>query len=70
MNIKFAAVPIILISTAACDLNPLMGKPSEFEQYQKRLMALEAHFTPPVAITPSEPKTPACVPVFRVVECP
>lgn len=68
--IRLITVPIIILSITACDLNPLMGKPSEFEQYQKRLMALEAQMSPPLVVAPSEPQTPACIPVFRVVECP
>jgi len=75
-----------VLTLAACDLNPLEGKPSQFQLHQERLAALEArapvvervieYVAAPIVVPVVEPMPyvpppePACVPVFRVLECP
>lgn len=59
-----------LLPLAACDLNPLQGKPSKFQKYQERKMAVEKNRRAQVVYV-AQPQDDAevCVPEFRVVEC-
>lgn len=56
----------------ACDLNPLAGKPSAFQQHMGKTMAeqTEAVEAAPVALVMAETEAPECIyDSFRVYRC-
>lgn len=60
----------LAVSVSACDLNPLMGKPSEFQVHQEQLAALTIPADEPEPLLAyAEPTPPPCYPVFRVTVC-
>jgi hypothetical protein len=80
--VKLLLIPALCLPLAACDLNPLMGEPSEFQKYRERLSAVEAKLAAPVVASVSEPVTasvsmaaiepvhaPSCHETFRVNRC-
>lgn len=71
MNRTLLALPLIALSLSACDLNPLMGKPSDAQLAHERRVSAGLGAAPnpwhtaeivPVAVV-------ACVDEFRAVRC-